>query len=109
MLAVQEDKKETLDEKAIVDSALSVWMGCLIYDRSLFETFLTFESFHSKIMNPQDFIMNGILYCPVEKIRQSFRNVLSTLTTRIEAGDAVNFLLELLSSKFSMISEYSCL
>lgn len=53
--------------------------------------------------------MNGILYCPVEKIRQSFRNVLSTLTTRIESGDAVNFLLELLSSKFSMISEYSCL
>jgi hypothetical protein len=53
--------------------------------------------------------MNGILYCPVEKIRQSFRNVLSNLTSRIEASEAVNFLLELLSSKFSMISEYSCM
>jgi len=32
MLAVQEEKKEIVDEKAIVDSALSIWMGCLIYD-----------------------------------------------------------------------------
>jgi hypothetical protein len=69
MLAVQEDKKESLDEKAIVDSALSVWMGCLIFDKSLFESFLSFENFHSEIMNPSDFIMNGILYSPTEKIR----------------------------------------
>jgi hypothetical protein len=27
-------------------------MGCLIYDKSLFESFMTFDSFHSQIMNP---------------------------------------------------------
>ena len=98
-MAIQQEKREVLDEKLIVDGSLSIWMGCLVYDSTLFEKFIAFDEFNKNIMNPSDFIMTGILYCPIEKMRQSFRNILSVVTSRLdtESPEAVHFLLNLLS------------
>jgi hypothetical protein len=65
--------EEVLEEKIIVENGLMVWMACNLYDPTLFEDFLKIEDFGTKkISTPCDFILRGLLYCPVEKIRRSF-------------------------------------
>lgn len=60
----------TLEEKIIIENAMSVWVGASLYKPELFEEFLAFKS--SNGSNVEDFILCGLVFCSEDKIRQDF-------------------------------------
>jgi len=65
ILMKSESKEETLEEKLIVDNALNLWMACVMYEPRLFDSFRE----NKGIASSDDFILYGLLLCPIEKIR----------------------------------------
>ena len=94
-----------LEEKLIVDNALNLWMACVIFEPRLFDSFRAGK----EIGSADDFILYGLLLCPIEKIRQSFSHVFSCIANRLDSQyNATVYLLQLCSVNFSKISEYPC-
>lgn len=59
----------TFEEKLIVENALSLWVGCILHKTQLFNDFYS--------INPDNFIMKGLLFCQQDKIREEFKISLS--------------------------------
>ena len=100
---------DSIDEKFIVDSAMHVWTACTLFDQSLFSKFTQMTDFGSEIKSTGDFILTGLLYSPVEKIRSTFRDAFVTLAKNTSKDcNAINYLISLCSVNFSKISDYPC-
>lgn len=54
----------------------------------------------------RDFILQGLLFCQEEKIRENFKHFLYQLSRSI--FEALSLNLKLLSDKFALISAYPC-
>jgi len=94
----------TIEEKHIVENALSLWVGIVNYQPALFTAFQAHKG-TNKITSASDFIMYGVLYCKEEKIRHDFKTALSVCGSH---NTALSFLIKILSAHFSQISDYPC-
>lgn len=57
----------TLEEKIIIENAMSVWVGASLYKPELFEEFLSFQGANDAKV--EDFILSGLVFCSQDKIR----------------------------------------
>ena len=102
-------KKDKLrfEDKLIIENALSLWVGCLLHRNELFAEFAKPAD---SALKPEEFLLTGLLYCPYETVREDFKQSLSALCSKDRNGQAgpnpLDFTLQLLSSNFSLISEY---
>jgi hypothetical protein len=108
--AVLSSGGDSAEEKAIVDNSMHVWTACTLFNQDLFQEFTKMTNFGvESIKSSGEFIMAGLLFSPVEKMRCTFRDVISTLTAKCDSAcGVVNFAINLLSENFSKISEYPC-
>jgi hypothetical protein len=102
------------EDKLIIENALSLWVGCILHKNELFNEFYDFKGEDgSRIQNCDDFILNGLLYCDYDKIREEFKQSLTSLAHKLMNGAAVKqtpllYLLNLLSERFGLITKYHC-
>jgi hypothetical protein len=108
-------KKELIfEDKLIIENALSLWVGCVLHKNELFNEFYEFNGVDgSSIRTCDDFILNGLLFCPYDKVREEFKQTLSSLAHKLINREQVRqtplfYLLKLLSENFSLISSYHC-
>ena len=73
----------TLEDKIIVENAISIWVGICLYKPDLFGEFLSFKSEES---TSEDFILRGLIYCPEEKVRQDLYLGILSLTKSFDIG-----------------------
>ena len=59
----------SFEDKLIIENALSLWVGCVLHKNELLNDFYAFQS--------DDFILQGLLYCEQEKVREEFKLSLS--------------------------------
>ena len=95
----------TFEEKLIVENALSLWVGCILHKTELLNDFYS--------TNSDDFLMRGLLFCQQDKIRDEFKVSLSLLSQKLLVGKELKevpltYLLRLLTSRFSLISQHHC-
>jgi hypothetical protein len=58
------------EDKLIVDNALNLWVGCLLHRADLFNEFI--KPSDSQVQ-PNEFLLTGLLYCPYETVREEFK------------------------------------
>lgn len=112
MTLIVQKEQHILEDKFIVENAMNLWLGTVLYKPELFADFLNFKG-EGKIQNAGDLILAGVLYCPAEKIRENFMVSLSLMAKNHQVANAsekstLSYLIPLLSENFSKISEYSC-
>jgi hypothetical protein len=103
-------KKESLifEDKLILENALNLWTGCLLHRTELFKEFTELKS---EEVNSDNLLLSGLLYCPYEGVRQEFKDSLEALCQKsdnVPAPRPLDHILILLSTNFSLISEYPC-
>jgi hypothetical protein len=94
----------TIEEKQIVENAMSLWVGIINYKPALFVSFQNYKG-DNNIKDSSDFLMHGVLYCKEEKIRQDFKTALAVVGRH---SDALSFMIKILSAHFSQISDFPC-
>lgn len=94
----------TIEEKQIVENAMSLWVGIINYKPALFVSFQNYKG-DNDIKDSSDFLMHGVLYCKEEKIRQDFKTALAVVG---RYSDALSFMIKILSAHFSQISDFPC-
>lgn len=94
----------TIEEKQIVENAMSLWVGIIQYKPALFVSFQNYKG-DNDIKDSSDFLMHGVLYCKEEKIRQDFKTALAVVGRH---SDALSFTIKILSAHFSQISDFPC-
>lgn len=67
-----------LEDKLIIDNALSLLVGCVLHRNELLGNLYKFSS--PMISSCEDFILHGLLFCKQEKIREEFKSSLSCLS-----------------------------
>ena len=100
-----------MEDKLIIENALSLLVGCILHKNELLNGLYEFKS--GTIGSFDDFALEGLLLCKQEKVREEFKHSLTCLSKSIVNIRAVKelplfFLLRLLSEKFSIISDYPC-
>ena len=99
--------KETLifEDKVIIENALAVLVGILLYKKEVYAKFIGFTA-SSGIANAEQLTLAGLL-CPEEKVRIDFERSLSILAQNLMQDsnrNALYFLLGLLARNFANIS-----
>ena len=104
------------EDKLIIENALSLWVGCVLHRNELFNEFYSFSDNNSKINNCETLILSGLLFCPYEKVRDEFRQSLSSISLKLSGSglnsknklkeDPLKYLLNLLSKNITKISAY---
>ena len=103
--------KLLFEDRLIVENALNLWVGCLLHRSDLFQEFVEPRD---QDLASDELLLTGLLYCPYETVREEFKQSLSALCLRVrpvsEPGrvSPLDCTLKLLSSNFSLISEYPC-
>lgn len=69
------------EDKLIIENALSLWVSCILHKIELFNDFYKFTSEHSS--SSQEFILQGLLYCNQEKVREEFKLTLYCLVSKM--------------------------
>ena len=69
------------DEKKIVESSLSLWLGCILHNQKILDNFFTFKC--KEFDDIQEFILRGILYPSLYRIREEFLHTLFLFATKI--------------------------
>ena len=83
VVSVLQKEQLTLEEKIIVENAISVWVGSSLYRPELFDGFLSFTSGES---TAGDLILSGLVFCREDKIRQDFCQGVLALARSIDVG-----------------------
>ncbi len=100
-----------MEDKLIIENALSLLVGCILHKNELMNDFYNFSS--PTIPSFDQFVLEGLLLCKQEKVREEFKQSLSCLSKSVLNASVVRelplfYLLRLLGDKFSIISEYPC-
>ena len=94
------------EDKVIIENALSILVGTLLYKKECYSKFTNFQSTKSQnIRNIEDLILAG-LFCSEEKVRTDFGSSLNVLSTNLRESDqnALAFFLKILARNFNSIS-----
>lgn len=96
---------QILEDKIILENALAVFVGILLFKPELYAKFATFQKADGQIKTAEDLVFNGIL-CNEEKVRIDFEMSLKALANTLNTGDhnILYFLLQLLAKRFADIS-----
>ena len=95
------------EDKLIIENALSLWVGCILHNNHLLSDFYAFKN-HT-VRDSDDFILQGLLFCEQEKVRDEFKLSLGCLARKLKVEQPpLLYLLKLLSDKFALISNYHC-
>ena len=111
------DKGEDMifEDKLIIENALSLLVGCILHKVELLGELYNFKS--GSIPSCDEFVLTGLLYCSQERIREEFKQTLGCLARKVTLNSMPKdknlqppmfYLLRLLSSNFSLISDYQC-
>ena len=94
-----------LEDKIIIENALSIVVGILIYDKTLYPRFVSFNNDASSIKNTESLILLGLL-SDEDKVRSDFLQSLSVIATNLreKENNALYLLLGILANNFSIIS-----
>lgn len=60
-----------IEDKIIIENALSILVGILIYNKTLYSNFVSFENAAGSINNTEQLILAGLL-CDEDKVRSDF-------------------------------------
>lgn len=63
-------KHMVLEDKLIIENALSLIVGCIMHKNELLHTLYDYTS--PQIPSFEEFILTGLLYNPQEKVREEF-------------------------------------
>lgn len=75
------------EDKLIVENALSLWVSCILHKNELINEFYQFKGESgSTIQTCDDFVLNGLLFCSQEKVREEFKQSLSSLSNKLLNG-----------------------
>jgi hypothetical protein len=78
------------EDKLIIENALSLWVSFILHKNELFNDFYEFKGEDgSSIQNCDDLILNGLLYCSQDKVREEFKLSLSSLSNKLLNGSSV--------------------
>ena len=92
-----------LEDKIIVENALSILVGTLLFKAEIYPKFTNFKS-ESGIRDAEQLILTG-LFNDEEKVRIDFENSLNVMSTNLQdEHNALNFLLAMLARNFSKVS-----
>jgi hypothetical protein len=86
-LIVQPDMD--FDEKKIVENSLSLWLGCILHKPKILDDFFTFKC--KEFDNVREFMLRGILYPGLFRIREEFLHTLMMFATKIEKASKDTF------------------
>ena len=98
------------EDKLIIENALSLWVGCILHHNNLFIDFLKFSS--PLAPKVDDFILQGLLNCPYEKVREEFKLSLSLISDKLSSNKSfgenspLRYFLSLLSDNFNQTSNH---
>ena len=94
----------TIEDKFIIESALSIVVGILLYKNEIFAKFVGFTS-ETSIKNTEQLALAGLL-CTEEKVRIDFERSFGVLAMSMQGAqhNALFFLLSVLARNFSSIS-----
>lgn len=101
----------SIEHKVIVENALSLIVGAILNRPELLQHLVEFKSKTTpQIESGKDFIIQGLLICTEDKIRQDFKNSLNALCQNLFKDDqnALAFVLNSLANNFSEISNRPC-
>ena len=60
-----------MEDKLIVENALSLLVSCILHRNDLLNDFFSFSS--PTTASFDDFVLNGLLICKQEKVREEFK------------------------------------
>ena len=66
----------SIEEKTIIFACLTLLKSSLFFNPRMFEDVLAYS-------NVDDLLMSGLLYCPEQNIRQSFKETLSSIAKNL--------------------------
>lgn len=101
------------EDKLIIENALSLWVGCILHHNDLFVDFRSFST--GSIQKVDDLILQGLLFCPYEKVREEFKQSLSLICQKLSNSKSSNlkgensplrYFLHLLSDHFGETSNH---
>ena len=106
LLAVMLSKTNMiLEDKVIIENALSLLVGTLLYKKDCYAKFVNFQSTKSQtVRNIEELILAGI-FCSEEKVRTDFGSSLNVLSVNLREADqnALSFFLRILARNFNSI------
>ena len=104
-------KNFTIEHKMVVEDALSLIVGSIMNKNDLIQCLVDFKSKSApEIQSGKDWILNGLLFCPADKIRLDFKNSLNALCLNLARGpnNALSFVLNVLGQNFEQIQNRPC-
>ena len=69
VLTILKQDSFSIEDKIIIENAMTIWVGATLYKPELFDDF---KSFKLEGSTAEDFILQGLIFCSEEKIRQDF-------------------------------------
>ena len=69
------------EDKLIIENALSLWLVCVLHKPSLLNDFYSFKQ--GEDLTADQFILTGLLLCPIPKIREEFKQNLGMLCRKV--------------------------
>lgn len=87
----------------IIENALSLWVSCILHKNELINEFYQFKGEEgSSVQTCDDLVLHGLLFCSQEKVREEFKQSLSSLSNKLLNGSQLKqtpliYLLKLLS------------
>jgi len=100
-----------LDHKITVESSLNMVVASILYDNKLMAELMNFASSANKdVASGKDLILNGVLLCSEEKVRQDFKNAIYTICSHVRSEDidGLTYVLSILGQNFNKISNRPC-
>lgn len=98
----------SLEDKIIVENAVSVWVGICLYKQELFNEFVKFKSEES---TAHDFILSGLVFCPEDKIKTDFYHGIRSLAKSFDIQKrhlVQTYFMGILGKNFQQVSEMPC-
>jgi len=69
------------DDKKIIENSLSLWLGCVLHNNKILDNFFSFKC--KEFSDVQDFMLRGILYPSLFRVREEFLHTLYMFATKI--------------------------
>ena len=108
VFTILQQKTFSLEQKIIIENAITIWVGATLYKPELFNDFKAFSLNGS---SAEDLILSGLVFCPEEKIRQDFCSGLTALVKSIDREkrqETQRYFMGILGSNFLEVAERPC-
>lgn len=104
MAASLAKSRQIFEDKIIIQNCLEIIVGITLYQKSIFERFVNFQS-EGQIKGTEDLILEGLL-CSEEKVRVDFMQSLGIIAVNVNEPElnALYFTLGIMAKNFASIS-----